>query len=212
MIEEDNIITTKAEYIRNGVAYTRVSSILKSFVPDGLLNWYKKTSKAKIEKVFKEACEIGSAVDKWTMDYADGEQEPYLDLDGDMLEAASKCVGGFLQYVADHNPTFNDWQVRRFDEELKVAGSRDFRINKHTILDIKTGTKVNDYPIKDSYWLQVSKYADMENKYGECEIENVAVVVFDKETGEYRYEERSFNNELVDVFDSMVKVYRYFNQ
>ena len=50
MIDEDNIITTGNEYIRNGVAYTRISRILGGFVPDGLLNWYKRTSKAKIDK------------------------------------------------------------------------------------------------------------------------------------------------------------------
>lgn len=213
MIEKDNIITTQNEYIRNNVAYTRISRILGSFVPDGLLNWYKKTSKAKIEKAFKESTTIGTAVDEWTQDYADGEREPYLDLDGDLLEAGSKCVGAFLQYVGDYQPQFNDWQVTRFDDELLVAGSRDFRINGNTILDVKTGTKIHDYPIKKSYWLQVSKYAAMENAAdSKVTIENVAIVVLDKETGEYRYEERSLNYELVDVFESMVKVYRYFNE
>jgi hypothetical protein len=207
MIDEDNIITTGNEYIRNGVAYTRISRILGGFVPDGLLNWYKRTSKAKIDKMFKVSTEIGSLVDEWAECYAFG-NEFNQEIPDDYLEAYSNCINAFAQWVADDKPVFNDSQVTRFDDRLKVAGSRDFRINEYTILDVKTGTKINQYPIKKSYWLQVNKYADMES----CvDIRKVAIVVLDKDTGEYRYEEREVNQDVIDVFDGMVNTYRYFN-
>ena len=185
------------------MSYDRVTSVIgATYMDEGLLDWFKRTSKAKIEKTNSTALTVGSAVhEAIEADILQKEYEMEVsnsDLDYGQFE---NCMMAWQQFRKEKGPLINETEVRLFDESMRVSGSYDMRIWDDAILDIKTSSKMNK-----SYWIQTAVYAHM------CKhpIKWLYVLRLDKKGGFYELYKKPYDSKYMDVFLSMLDVYRYY--
>lgn len=175
-----------------------VTEVLDHFIPKGLLDWFLKTGKKEAKRLSTVAMKIGSRVDELIQeDIANGS---YKLSPKDPIEVKN-CMEAWGQFKHDYDPVISKVQLQVSSQEQKLVGHIDLIIGA-TVVDVKCASS-----IKDNYWLQVAKYADMLP----VDVDGVAILRLDKNLGTYQYTKRTEMAELVDVFNGLLTAYRYYN-
>jgi len=178
--------------------YISVTEVLDYFIPKGLLDWFLKTGKKEAKRLSTVALRIGSRVDELIQEeIANGS---YKLSPKDPIEVKN-CMEAWGQFKYDYNPVINKSQLEVKSESQKLVGHIDLVIGA-TVVDVKCSSS-----IKDNYWLQVAKYADMLP----TDVDGVAILRLDKNLGTYQFSRRGDVVELVEVFDGLLRAFRYYN-
>lgn len=176
-----------------------VTEVLETFIPKGLLDWYLKTGKKEANRLSTIAKKIGSRVDELIQ--TDISTGTYKISAKDPIEVKN-CMEAWDQFKNDYSPSITSVQVEVKSEEQKLIGHIDLIIGA-TIVDVKCAGS-----IKDNYWLQVGKYADMHP----LDVDGVAILRLDKNLGTYQYVKNNHHQYYSQIFDGLLEAYRFYNQ
>ena len=179
-----------------------VTEVLDAFIPKGLLDWYLKTGKKEARRISTVAMKIGSRVDQLIQD--DVNTGSYKLSSKDPIEVKN-CMEAWESFKKDYQPKIKATQIEVKSEREKLVGHIDL-IMDGMVVDIKCASS-----IKDNYWLQVAKYADMYR----TDLLGLAILRLDKNLGTYQFVKSHQANKqpnlLVDVYNGLLEAYRYYN-
>ncbi len=184
-------------YEIGGENYDRVSTILGVYRPERLIDWKVKFGKRESGVIGRKALKIGSAVH--AMIESDIKEGGYSVRATHGVEV-KRSMEAWEKFKIAHNPHVLATEQRVYCPHMKVAGTYDARTDT-TLLDWKTSGYINE-----SYWVQLAIYNHMSG----LNLPKLGVGRFDKNLGEYEYEERDMDYEYVDIFKSLLKIKRYF--
>lgn len=186
-------------YTINNNRYDRVTEVLSYFMPKPLVKWAIDKGKKAYQDETKIAKSIGTRVDKITTAIINNERWAITDKDH---PAIRNCVSGFQNWLKEEKPIIIDTQITCYDDELKIAGTRDMR-TADTIIDVKCANRISL-----SYWLQLSAYYYLSKL---PDITHIAILRLDKLTGDYQYKRIPINPELWQLYKALLGYYRYCN-
>ena len=176
-----------------------VTEVLDAFIPKGLLDWYLKTGKKEAKRLSTVALKIGTRVDELIQE--DINKYSYKLSSKDPIEVKN-CMEAWKQFKTDYCPNIQGVQIEVKSDEQKLVGHIDL-IMDNMVVDVKCASF-----IKDNYWLQVAKYADM-YKESLC---GLAILRLDKNLGTYQFKKAEIEpRELVKVYDGLLSAYRYYH-
>ena len=182
--------------------WVSVTEVLDTFIPKGLLSWYLKTGAKEAKRLSTIALKIGSRVDELIQQ--DVTKGSYKLTPKDPIEVKN-CMEAWESFKRDYQPKITDCQVEVKSEAQKLLGHIDLILDG-MVVDVKCASS-----IKDNYWLQVAKYADM---YKE-DLLGLAILRLDKNLGTYQFvkshQADKHPSVLVDVYNGLLSAYRYYN-
>ena len=174
-----------------------VTEVLDHFIPKGLLDWYLKTGKAEAKRLSTVALKIGSRVDELIcQDITSGS---YKLSSKDSIEVQN-CMEAWRQFKSDYQPVITACQKEVMSEAEKLVGHIDIILGA-TVVDIKCASS-----IKDNYWLQVAKYADLLT----VDVDGVAILRLDKNLGTYQFVKKEKWLHFLEVYNGLLIAFRYY--
>ena len=182
--------------------WVSVTEVLDYFIPKQLLDWYLKTGKTEAKRLSNTALKIGSRVDELICE--DVKLNKYKLTAKDHIEVRN-CMEAWESFKRDYGFEVKACQVEVKSHSEKLVGHIDL-IMDNMVVDVKCSSS-----IKNNYWLQVAKYAEM---YRE-ELLGLAILRLDKNLGTYQFikshQADKHPSILVDVYNGLLSAYRYYN-
>jgi len=182
-------------YVRNGIEYDRVTSILGYFKDERYWKWVLKMGKSEADEIGRKAMAIGTNVDNAIRKHVEGKKVVKFK----KLEERN-CYEAYLQWRKDHQIKDIQSAETLFNDSQQVAGTPDLWLPDETC-DIKCSTS-----IRPAYWLQVNWYAMQRgHKYR-------SILRLDKDLSYYEYKRLPVSEYHGQVFDALITAYRYYNK
>ena len=185
-------------YVKDGIAYERVTRIIDSFSPPELVEWKVRVGKAEANRVSKVALKFGSRVHELIE-----KDERVSKKDS---EEVKNCMKAWDSWLADNNHPMIMNGVTLYDEARQIAGTPDFMVGPE-LVDIKTSREV-----KASHFIQLGGYASMMVSRPT----KVSILRLDKQAGIYE----CVDNEKIGItveqciaaFNYLLGYYRFYNR
>lgn len=187
---------------QKAVGFLSVTEVLDYFQEPTLVDWKIKVGKKEARRISTIALKIGSRVHEIIENEWKEPKKVHLS-SKDSIEVKN-CMSAWYQFKNDYDPQILEMETELKDDSLGIIGHRDILLkigDRIVTADLKTSARINP-----KHWLQVNKYAHMNNKYS-----YVGIIRLDKNLGIYQYEESEYGVTCVELFDSMVKLYWFFN-
>lgn len=190
-----DIKVTSTHYIKEGIAYDRVTSVLNYFSNPELVKWQLTNNRAK--QISKTAKQIGTRVHNLSVVY---DKTKAIRLTPNDSVSIKNCMEAYKGFCDAERPTYTETEYTVFSEKLRIAGTMDRKLVTKEVLDIKTSDK-----IRLNYWLQLGMYNYLDGEWAE----RLSVVRLDKLVGMYEYKVIAYDKRLVNVFLGLLDYYRY---
>jgi hypothetical protein len=196
-----DITTTKTHYIKEGVKYDRITSVLDYFAAPKLVEWKVKLGSKESNKISKVAKATGTRVDGLIKTHITTGK---VKMSVNDSQSVVNCYRGYLQWQKDWQPKIECVDKTLFWEELGVAGTLDLLHTTDGVIDVKCSES-----IRKNYWLQVAMYTKMLEILEGKKYSKLSVLRLDKLTGDYQFKSIPFNESYVSLFIGLLANYRW---
>lgn len=187
---------TKTSYIRDGVHYRRVTTILEDWIEPWLVEWRLELGRVEAGKKSRAALKIGSRVDELVMKDVMG--QGYKLRKDDSKEVIS-CMAGWDSFKDRHSPKAVSVQVTSYDDLYGTAGTYDIEL-EDCLIDVKTGQQISP-----KYWLQVAWY----NFISGLNKPYIAILRLDPFWKTFEYKVKPMKNGYLEVFKGIMAAQQY---
>lgn len=198
-----DITTTKTYYIKEGIRYDRITSVLDYFATPKLVEWKVKLGSKESNKISKVAKTIGTRVDGLIKTHITTGK---VKMSVNDSQSVVNCYRGYLQWQKDWQPKIECVDKMLFWDELRVAGTLDLQLTDG-VVDIKCSES-----IRKNYWLQVAMYTKMLEIVEGKKYDKLSVLRLDKLTGEYQYKQIPYDERYISMYIGLLVNYRWQTQ
>lgn len=191
------------QYEKNGVLYTRVSTILDYFIPPELADWRAREGNRKANLEEKEALIVGDLIDQLITF-----EEEFSSVKPEIPEAYKRevmsCYEGYLKFKKERGFKVVNMQKTEYSEEYLVAGTWDMELEGGILCDVKS----NRSRIWKKNFLQVAAYNWMREK----RLPEIAILRLDKDIGDYEFKRIGGLEavKLEELFRYLVELYGFY--